>query len=83
MKSNSNNLFIAFLLASCSASVHGAAVLTSFETAGELFPTSATNTPISQSILHATAGTYSMEMGVASGNWNWSSKTYGAAEYAA
>jgi hypothetical protein len=58
------------------------AVLTSFETLGELFPTTATNTPITQSTQHATDGTYSMAMGVANGNWNWSSKTYGAAEYA-
>jgi hypothetical protein len=59
-----------------------AAVLTSFETPGELFPTTATNTPITQSPLHATDGSYSMAMGVASGNWNWSTTTYGAAAYA-
>jgi hypothetical protein len=58
------------------------AVLTSFETPGELFPTTATNTPVTQSTLHATDGTYSMAMGVASGNWNWSTTTYGASAYA-
>ncbi|MCU0779521.1 MAG: PEP-CTERM sorting domain-containing protein [Akkermansiaceae bacterium] len=81
MKTPARILRIACLLAAGSAA-HGAALLTSFESAGELFPTTATNTPISQSTLYATDGTYSMAMGVASGNWNWSSKTYGSTAYA-
>jgi hypothetical protein len=82
MRSRLMILTSAGVCALCAGALQGA-VLTSFETAGELFPTTATNTPVSQSTLHATAGSYSMEMGVASGNWAWSSKTYGAAEYAA
>jgi hypothetical protein len=80
MKTPCRILRFACLLAVGSAA--NGAVLTSFETLGELFPTTATNTPIAQSTQHATDGSYSMAMGVASSNWNWSSKTYGAAEYA-
>lgn len=60
-----------------------AALLTSFESPADLFPTTATNTPITQSALHATDGSFSMEMGVASVNWNWSGKTFGEAAYLA
>lgn len=79
MKNPACILRFACLLAVGSAA--NGAVLTSFETPGELFPTTATNTPISQSTQHATDGSYSMAMGVASSGWNWSSKTYGAAAY--
>jgi len=83
MKSRWTILLSVGVCALGAGALQGAVLLTSFETAGELFPETATNTPITQSTLHATDGTYSMAMGVASDAWSWSGKTYGAAEYAA
>lgn len=81
MKSQWTILMSACICALGAGALQGAVLLTSFETAGELFPTTATNTPVTQSTLHATHGSYSMAMGVANDNWNWSGKTYGAAAY--
>jgi len=62
------------------------ALLTSFETDADLFPETATNTPITRSSSFATQGSSSMSMGVASSDWNWSTKSWGgevgAAHYA-
>ncbi len=80
MKNSCRIICIACLLAVGSAA--NGAVLTSFESPGELFPTTTTNTPIAQSSQNVTHGTASMALGVASGNWNWSTKNYGASSYA-
>ncbi|MCU0781633.1 MAG: hypothetical protein MUF04_11110, partial [Akkermansiaceae bacterium] len=57
-------------------------LLTSFEADADLFPETATNTPITRSPAHVTHGASSMAMDIASVDWNWSSKTYGSAAYA-
>ena len=82
MKSQWTILMSACICALGAGALQGA-VLTSFESAADLFPETASTTPISQSPLHATHGASSMAMGIASGDWNWSSKDYGAAAYAA
>lgn len=73
---------LALSLASIPAS-HAQALLTSFETDEDLFPETATNTPITRSSSFATEGSSSMAMGVASEAWNWSTKTWGGEEGAA
>lgn len=83
MKSRMTILMSAGVCALGAGPMQGAVLLTSFESAAELFPETATNTPISQSPLHATDGATSMAMGIAGGNWHWSGKTYGEAAYQA
>jgi hypothetical protein len=59
-----------------------AVLVTSFETDAELFPTTATNAPITRTTTDGiTHGSSAMAMGIASGSWNWSSKNYPGSVY--
>jgi len=81
MKTLTQITVIAASLLVATTSLRADALLTSFESASELFPANASMGNIAQSSLFATDGVASMKVDILSGNWNWSSKTYGASSY--
>jgi hypothetical protein len=84
LKTNRNSTVWAGLALSLAliSSSRSDVLLTSFEADADLYPETATNAPIIRSSSYATQGTSSMSTGIASGNWNWSSKSYDSTAYA-